>query len=65
MEESKTLKEEYNNEPVHYCSRCLSLRVKILNEQIDFCDECGCTDIETTDIENWKKLYKDKYGREY
>lgn len=55
---------EYNNEPVYYCQRCLSLRVKIFNSQ-DYCDDCGGTDILTTDIDTWKDLYKERYGEEF
>lgn len=55
---------EYNAEPVLYCKHCLSL--KIMNipkmEDSDYCDECGSTDIGECSIEEWKTLYKNKYG---
>lgn len=68
MEESQEKqfsKEEYNAEPVYYCSHCLSLKVIKVNDFIDCCDKCGSTDIQTTDIETWKSLYKEKYGEEF
>ena len=60
-------RENYNNIPVFYCKHCLSLRVMSVPnmEELDYCDECGATDIAQTDIETWKELYKNKYGFDY
>lgn len=60
-------REEYNKEPVFYCKHCLSLKVlSVYNmEDLDYCDECGATDIGKTTIEEWQKLYKNKYGVDY
>lgn len=57
-------KEEYNSIPVFYCKKCLSLKIMNLVgiEDFDYCDDCGSTDIEQTDIETWRGLYKGKYG---
>ena len=30
-----------------------------------YCMECGTTDIGTTTIEEWTKMYKEKYGHDY
>ena len=58
--------EEYNNIPVHYCRSCLSLRVKtVASVNLDYCDEFSSTDIEETHIEEWRKLYKERYGFDY
>jgi hypothetical protein len=45
----------------------LSLRVKTVASglNLDYCDECGSTDIEQSHIEEWKKLYKERYGFDY
>lgn len=56
--------EDYNNEPVYYCKQCLSLRIKVVGGY-DFCDECGSTNIETTHIENWEKLYEERNGYKF
>lgn len=58
---------DYNDEPVFYCKSCLSLRVKTVTSglNLDYCDECGSTDIEQAHIEEWKKLYKERYGFDY
>jgi hypothetical protein len=45
-------KEAYNNIPVLFCSRCLSLRIRQIDDEIDFCDECGDIDISETHIED-------------
>lgn len=63
--EKDTLKTEYyNSEPVYYCENCLSLKIMALDNN-DYCDNCGSTDVATTDIESWKTLYKNKYGKEF
>lgn len=59
MDENK----EYNEEPVFYCKSCLSL--KIINNDIDYCDTCGSTDTSKVSIEQWQELYKKRYGRKY
>lgn len=35
---------KYNEEPVYYCSRCLSLAI-MESEGTLYCDKCGNTDI--------------------
>lgn len=59
--------EEYNSIPVHYCKGCLSLKIKTVAEglDLDYCDECGCTDIEESHIEEWRNLYIKRYGFDY
>lgn len=52
---------ENNEEDVFYCEHCLSLNIKALGEQ-DFCDACGSTDIKTTNIFEWEKMFENKYG---
>lgn len=63
----KPSKEDYNNIPVYYCKSCLSLAVKtvLVDSNLDFCDNCGSTDIGVTTIDEWKKLYKERYGFDY
>lgn len=55
--------EDYNSIPVAYCKNCLSLKIVILEDNIDYCDECGSTNIDSTDIESWEEIYKKKYGK--
>ncbi len=52
----------YDDEPVVYCKHCLSLAVRILDDNVDYCDICGSTDTESADITSWEMMYKDKYG---
>ena len=58
---------EFNNEPVFYCKQCLSLKIKSVPgmEELDYCDDCGSTAIDSTDIETWRQLYKDRNGFDY
>jgi ferredoxin-like protein FixX len=54
---------EYDLEPVEYCSNCYSLKIKY--EEVtdsEYCMDCGCSDILSTSIEEWEKLYEKKYG---
>lgn len=57
-------KQEYNSEPVYYCKHCLSLKIMAFDDN-DYCDICGSTDIDTTDIESWEKMYENKYNLKY
>lgn len=55
---------EYNSEPVHYCTNCLSLNIKELsNSNLYACGECGNIHIEETDINSWTELFNKEYGR--
>lgn len=53
--------QKYNDEPVTYCSHCLSLNIKIM-EDTDYCDDCGSTETAVTHIDVWTMLYENKYG---
>lgn len=59
------MESEYNAEPVYYCPHCLSLKIKILDSFVDYCDDCGCTEVETTDIFTWRRMYKQRFGKEF
>lgn len=58
---------QYDNEPVHYCGNCLSLRIRKVADipDLDFCDECGGTNIQETYIHEWESLYVNRYGFRY
>lgn len=56
---------DYNAIPVHYCKNCLSLKIMILDESTDYCDDCGCTETGSTDINTWEEMYRKKYGQSY
>lgn len=58
-------KEEYNDIPVMYCSSCLSLLVEEDELIGDYCHQCGCTEIKETHIEDWEKLYIQKYNKKF
>lgn len=68
MEEDKISRKEYNDIPVVYCKRCLSLNIggyESVDEDIVFCHDCGATDIESTHIDVWRGMYKLKYGKDF
>lgn len=58
--------EEYDSEPVTYCSKCYSIKIKY-EESIgmDCCEDCGCTDFKTSTFEEWEKLYERRYGHKF
>lgn len=58
-------KEEYNNIPVFFCKKCLSLRIMTIEGETDFCDNCGSTDIDEIHIEQWETKYKSKYNKPF
>ena len=57
---------DYDLEPIRYCARCYSLKIKY-EEIIDSecCGDCGCSDILTSSIEEWEKKYEQRYGRKF
>jgi hypothetical protein len=55
--------DDYNSVPVYFCKNCLSLKIRVLGEYSEYCDDCGSTDIETTHIDTWREMYKEKHGR--
>lgn len=59
-------KDYYNKIPVYYCTVCLSLKIRsIENTDLDYCDECGSVQIGTTDIVDWQQMYKEKYKKDF
>lgn len=54
----------YNAEPVVYCKRCLSLAIRS-EDNTNYCDKCGSTEIEETNIYDWEKMYGLRYGGSY
>lgn len=56
----------YDSEPVVYCSRCYSLKIKHDDDMdVDYCMECGCTDTVTSPIEVWEEKYEKRYGHKF
>ena len=63
-------KVDYNSVPVYYCRHCLSLKVKSMDEEhdtefLDYCDDCGSTDIGQVNIHDWEDMYRKKYGKDF
>ena len=57
---------EYNQEPVVYCTKCYSLKIKHEDSiNMDYCGDCGCAEVEEAPFEEWEKLYEKKYGHKY
>lgn len=64
MEDSQNNQFDYNDEPVEYCTHCLSLAIRDVNNQ-PYCDECGCTKTDKINIFIWESKYRTTYGRNY
>ena len=56
---------KYDDDPVYYCPRCLSLEIKADIGDYCYCNKCGSTTIETVSIDEWEKKYKERYGINY
>lgn len=57
---------DYDNEPVHYCQGCLSLNIKELEGiQFDICGHCGNPESDHTSIEEWNRMYIQRYGKPF
>lgn len=52
MKELQEDNNSYDSEPVYYCPRCLSLKIMKVPgmEDLDYCDDCGCTSVEQSSI---------------
>lgn len=57
-------KKQYNDEPVFCCKRCLSLNIKTV-DGMDYCDDCGSTDLDYIHIDVWESIYEDMHGEKY
>lgn len=59
-------KQEVEEEPITYCKRCYSIKVRFEDSiGMDCCGDCGCTDFGTASFEEWEGLYKGRYGHKY
>ena len=57
---------DYDSEPVRYCARCYSLKVKYDEEmESEYCDDCGSSDILELPFEAWEKKYEQRYGHKF
>lgn len=57
--------DDFNDIPVLYCKRCLSLLIGGDEFLGDYCMDCGCTDIGKAHIEEWEVLYAQKYKKKF
>lgn len=57
-------KDEYNQEPVYYCTRCLSLAQTSLLGQC-YCENCGSTESASATIYEWENKYMNRYNHKY
>ncbi len=62
----QTQNNDYDSEPVVYCTKCYSLKIKY-DESIDsdYCAECGCLETNEIPFEEWEALYESRYGHKY
>lgn len=58
--------ESYDEEPVKFCARCYSLKIKY-EEALDseYCADCGSTDIVEDSIYTWDELYQRRYHKKF
>lgn len=57
---------DYDSEPILFCARCLSLKVKHEDTiDADYCGDCGCSNIKEASFTEWESLYEKKYGHKY
>lgn len=57
---------DYDSEPVRYCARCYSLKIKYEDAlDLECCGDCGSTDIAEAPIEEWEQKYERRYGKKF
>ena len=66
MDNTQEVKNDYDSEPVKFCARCYSLKVKSDDDsELEYCADCGCTDIQEAPIEEWEEKYEGRYGHKF
>lgn len=60
-------REVYEDDPVYYCKRCLSLNIRQVPMATDqsYCEDCGTVDIACSSFEEWDEMYVEKYGHHF
>lgn len=57
---------DYDAEPVKFCAKCYSLKVKYEEAtDSDYCGDCGCTDILEAPFEVWEQKYEGRYKHKF
>lgn len=57
---------DYDEEPVEYCSKCYSLKIKHIDAvNLDCCMDCGSTETATASISDWERMYEHRYGHKF
>ena len=57
---------DHEEEPVKYCPRCLSLKIKYEElRDLEYCGDCGCTDVLETSFDDWEGKYERRYGHKF
>jgi len=64
--DTQEITNDYDSEPVRYCAKCYSLKIKY-EESIDSecCADCGSSDVLEAPIEEWEKMYERRYGHKF
>lgn len=63
MSDKRKDKADYDKEPVYYCKRCLSLRIRTMRGVGDYCDSCGSLAIDTTSIHEHERMVRERVNR--
>ena len=57
---------DYDSEPIVFCAKCFSPKIKHEDSiDIDYCGDCGCSDVREASVYEWESLYERKYGHKY
>lgn len=57
---------EYDSEPIVFCAKCFSPKIKHEDAlDIDYCGDCGCSEIREASVYEWEDLYENRYGHKY
>lgn len=57
---------DYDSEPIAFCANCLSLKIKHEDSiDMDYCSDCGSSEIMEAPVEQWEVMYEKKYGKKY
>lgn len=57
---------DYDAEPVKFCANCYSLKIGYEPlVDMEYCMDCGSSELHEANIYQWENLYATKYGHKY
>lgn len=63
--EKHNYNQQWDSNPVYYCTECLSLAISGEIEGCEYCQKCGSPEIAQDNIQHWEDKYIKRFGHKY